>query len=244
MYLKEFELDLPYASDKDKFIEYFKQNELPLLGKDKDCPIEWKWIRREFVLETRCITAMFERLFSNYKVRGGRKVLVECVDLIKSETVLNFSGVYVVQVKFNFLDFITLSDSDKKKVSLQLLREGVEKIASLNKWIFAPFDLVFSKIVEENYNNVWVWNKPVKNANKQYVAEVICEHEVRAISIFIEVKNIKGISLGRKLVVTEQPHEFAYARQLGDIIWLTEETVALISKQHDEKWILDMKQLT
>ena len=104
MYLKEFELDLPYASDNEKIIKIMEEKGIALVGKGKDIPMEWKWVRREFALETRCISAMFDRLFGKFKTDGCRKILVECVDIIKSERVLNFSGILVVQVKFSLFE--------------------------------------------------------------------------------------------------------------------------------------------
>ncbi|SDD64428.1 hypothetical protein SAMN02799630_04557 [Paenibacillus sp. UNCCL117] len=243
MILKEFELNLPYASDKEKVIEMIKANGMTLLGKNKDESIEWKWIRREFALQTRCVTAMFERLFNKYKIAGGRKILIECVDVIRNDNIINYSGVYVVQLKFNFLNFILLSDYEKKVNSFQILKEGVEKVATYKGWDSAPFSSVFNEMTENNYLNEWTWSKPVKSPNKESVAQVICHHEVNKMNIFMEVMGSKGQSLGRSLLLTDQPHEFAYAKHLGKVTWEDNEIVSLINKQEDEKWSLNIRKL-
>jgi hypothetical protein len=244
MYLKEFELDLPYASDKEKIIKIMEERGIALVGKAKDIPMEWKWVRREFVLETRCISAMFDRLFGKFKTDGCRKIIVECVDIVKNENVRNLLGVHVVQVKYNFLDFISLSDFEKKCTSLLLLKEGIEKVAAINGWDFTPFESVFTKIIEKNYINEWMWSKPVKSPNRQYNAEIFCQHEVRSMNIYIVIKNKKSEVLGKSLLISDQPHEFAYSKHLGEVEWLSEEVVTLANKQYDEKWELDIRQFS
>ncbi|PQP81569.1 hypothetical protein C0Q44_17795 [Paenibacillus sp. PCH8] len=122
MYLKEFELDLPYIVD-DKNIESIMKkqkceyNEATKLDYELNC----RWKRRSFSMETRCITAMYERLFGKYKTKDCWKVLIECVENISDKRIVNDSGVCSVPIQFNLNEFSKKNDLEKKKITLRLL---------------------------------------------------------------------------------------------------------------------------
>lgn len=79
-----------------------------------DYDLNWKEKRRSFSLETRCVTAMYERLFVKMKTVDCWKILIECVETINEERILNLSGVVSVQVEYSINDFNSLSDYEKK----------------------------------------------------------------------------------------------------------------------------------
>ena len=54
------------------------------------------------------------------------------------------------------------------------------------------------------------------------------------ISIIIKAKN--GEEILRKKVISKMPDEFAYARYLSELKWLSDEEVALINKT-EPKWL-------
>lgn len=243
MLLKDFELDFPYAPEKETLMKLMGDSSTKELEKKAGTPPEWKWIRRKFSLETRCVSAMLARLFGKLKTDGCRKIIVECVDIVTNEGVRNLLGVFVVQVKFNFIDFMSLSDYEKKCYSLRLLKEGIEKIAQFKGWPLTPFETVFAKIIEADYTNEWMWYKPVKSPDGQHTAEILCQHEVKSMNIFMVIKDKKGVEVGKKLLISDQPHEFAYAQYLGDIVWLSDVLVALLNKEGDQSGELDIRQL-
>lgn len=77
LYLKAFDLDLPYIIDDENVESIMKEENCEY--DDEDYELNWKWKRRSFSLETRCITAMFERLIGKQKTKDCWKILVDCV---------------------------------------------------------------------------------------------------------------------------------------------------------------------
>lgn len=237
MILKEIDLDLPYVADNKRISKLMKKNKcLQNESMKLDYEINWKEKRRNFRLETRCITAMFERLFEKYTTVDCWKVLVECVMDIKEQKVLNFSGVYTVQVEFDYNSFVSSNEYQKKQMTLSAIMEGIRVISTTKGWKLEPFEIVYTKICESKYTNEWIWKKAVNIFMKNLTAEVLMQHEVKSMNVFILIKDRKGLEIGREKMISEMPDEFAYIKHLGEIKWFSSNEVALINKKGDKKY--------
>lgn len=233
MYLDSFDLDLQYIANSDRLEQFTKNaNIIYSEAKKLDYLNTWKEKRRIFNLETRNITAMYERLFGRLKTDDCKKIIVECVSEIAQEGIINYSGIYTIQIQFNHNEFIKKSNYEKKVESLELLYKGIEKVVRLKEWDIKPFLEIKRKIIELNYVNVWKFKKPVERPNKQYIAEVLCEHDVNKMMISLIIKDTKNNIIIQKSLI-EEPHEFAYAYHLGDIVWSSNNDVCLINKNGD-----------
>lgn len=234
MQLTEFDLDLPYIANEEN---------IKLIMKDKNCSQNeatkidyeqnWKDKRGTFRLETRCITAMFERLFGKMKTDNCWKVLVECVGEIKEQKVQNFSGVLTIQVKFDYEKFSGSNEYQKKQMTLSTLFEGLKIVAKEKEWSMESFEVVYSQIQNNDYSNEWIWKKPVKSHDKKFTAEVLCQHGIKYMDISIILRDKKGNELVRKKAISEFPDEFAYAKHLGELKWISSSEVALVNKKGD-----------
>ncbi|ULO09545.1 hypothetical protein H1230_12685 [Paenibacillus sp. 19GGS1-52] len=162
------------------------------------------------------------------------KILVECVEDITEERILNLSGVVTVQVKFSFDEFCFLSENEKKRTTLNLLMKGIEKISSHKNWAVEPFREVSSQIKQMGYSNEWVWKKAIKSPDKNYYAEILCQHNINSMDISILIWQINGVMIQREKVISELPDEFAYAKHLGELKWISDVEVALINKKGDQ----------
>ncbi|WP_315792603.1 hypothetical protein [Paenibacillus sp. BIC5C1] len=244
MLLKEFNLDLPYIVDQDSVNLIIKNQKCEYKEAIKlDYELNWKWKRRSFRLETRCITAMYERLFGKYKTKDCWKVLIECVDNISDKRIVNDSGVCSVPIQFSLNDFGVKSELEKKKATLRLLMDGIEKLTIYNNWDVKPFREIALQIEQLGYVNEWIWKKTIKSPNKLYNAKVICHHTVESLDIFISIEHPDGTQILLENVISELPDEFAYARHLGELKWLSDFEVALINKKGDEKVSVTLEQI-
>ncbi|WP_440119608.1 hypothetical protein [Paenibacillus sp. QZ-Y1] len=243
MYLKEFELDLPYIVDDENVESIIKSQKCDYNEATKlDYELNWKWKRRSFRLETRCITAMYERLFGKYKTKDCWKVLIECVENISDERIVNNSGVYSVPIQCRLNDFGAKSELEKKRTTLQLLMDGIEKLSLNNNWDVKPFREIALHIEELGYVNEWTWKKTIKSPNKKYNAKVICHHHVESMDIFISIIHRDGTQLLLEKVISELPDEFAYTRHLGELKWVSDFEVALVNKKRDGKVSVTLEQ--
>ncbi|WP_139996531.1 hypothetical protein [Paenibacillus paridis] len=234
MYLKYFELDLPYVINNEKIKVMVDERNIDFYDASKsDYELNWAGKRRSFTLETRCITAMFERLFNKFKTEKIRKILVECVENIADERIINYSGIATVQVKFDLLYFNSANETTKRKITLKLLMKGIARICEHENWDCTPFRAVSNIIEESSYINEWIWKKTIKSPNKIFKAKVICHHFVETMDIFISIIQQDGKELLLEKVITELPHEFAYAKHLGELRWISNFEVALINNKGD-----------
>ena len=238
MRLVSFDLDLPYIENEENIISIInmkgcERNE----ATRQDYEENWKWKRREFALQTRCITSFYERLFGYINTNDCKKLIIKCIPIIHDNAIRKFSGGYyevVTQLCYDL--FAKLSDYDKKKMSLELLMTGVRHAAYSQNWDIAPFENTYLKILDAEYKNEWIWKKSVKSPNKQAIAYVLLQHEVKCIDIYIVISDKKGNEVFRKKIMTEVPDEWIYAQHLGEIKWIDDNKVALINKNNDNNW--------
>ena len=237
MYLREFDLDMPYVAEEARINSIMQERQCSRNDATKfDYESYWKDKRRMFRLETRCMTAMFERLFEKMKTEDCWKILIECVETINSESIKNLSGVYCVQVKLEHNRFTSSDDLAKKQMTLDMLMQGIRIIAREKDWSVEPFETVCLKMRERDLENDWIWKKPIKSPNKKYIAELLCRHMVKTIDIYIVLKDKTGNEILREKIISELPDEFVYTKLLGELKWISENEVVLVNKKGDNRW--------
>lgn len=236
MYLKDIDFDIPYKIKKESIEEIMVEHGCSYdQAIQKDYEENWKWnIRRRFTLETRCVSSMFLRLLGKIKTEDCSKVLINCVDEKAREGISNCMGIYTVEYFIDYNKFFLKTDYEKKVITLNIIKESINKIVSAKGWNFDPFQEVFEKIIELEYNNFWTFGKRVKNPNKNHSAEIYLEHKVKDIEIYINIRDKKGELIKKELILTELPHEFSYVRHLGKLTWVSENEVQLTNKNSDK----------
>jgi hypothetical protein len=235
VYLKEFDLDLPYRPDESVIERIMAERHCTHDEATRfDYESNWKDKRRLFCLQTRCVTSMFERVFGRRKMKTTEtwKVLVECVEIVTDYRVRP-GEVACVQVKCDFDQVTKSTDYQKKQAALELLVAGIEKVALQEQWDLTQFRFVYNRIRELEYNNEWVWRKPLKSPDRKHSAEVQCNHQVNAIDIYLVVRDKMGEQVIRQHIISELPNEWAYARHLGELQWRSNTEVILLNKAQD-----------
>ena len=236
MRLQSFGFDFPYIKNEERIKLIIDENRCSKEEAIKiDYQVNWKEMRRKLTLQTRCITALFERLFGCFDTRDCCKLLIEGVPVEPDSIIRNFSGVYTVQVVFDYDSFISMDELNKKKSILELLMYGIEKVASVQKWSMEPFTNVYKKITELGYKNEWVWFKSARSPSDEYTASVIVNHSVDYADIYIQVNDDNNVEVFKEKVISEQPDEFAYANRLGTIKWNSSREIVLASKSGSEE---------
>lgn len=183
----------------------------------------------KFRLQTRCIASLFERLLGGFKNDKCRRIIIQCVPL-KTRVAGCFEGFYLVQVSYDINNFFQLDDLEKKKKALELIKVGLTEIIEKEGWDSIIFDKVYNQIIEGNYINKWLWAKQKNNPRRQYIAKILCEHDIYSCDVKIIITDKKGQVVKEEKVVSEKPDEWAYAKYFGDLKWISNNEVTLISK--------------
>ena len=237
MILKEFDLDLPYIEDIVNIKKLMKENQWDMTkATQNDYFINWKEKRIQFRDEIRCVASMYERFLKKFKTDDCWKILIECYEKITDTRIRNLLGVYTVQIEFEINDFFMATDNEKKIITLELLRRGVERIVNEKNWDRTYFDEAYYEVIKVEYMNNWIWKKPVKSPNKALSAEVFCEHFINHFDISIIIRSQDDTEVRRERILSDKPNEFSYARHLGLLKWLAEDEIALINKEGNQQW--------
>ncbi|CAM4107757.1 hypothetical protein [Saccharibacillus endophyticus] len=64
-----------------------------------------------------------------------------------------------IPISFDLEGFLKSGDTDKKKITLHLLMQGIEKAARVQEWELSVFEKVADEIRAAEYRNEWVWKK-------------------------------------------------------------------------------------
>lgn len=187
---------------------------------------------------------MYARLLGRYKNQSCAKIVIECVDLDMDNRIINFSGVCVTQINFNYDRFIELCDYEKRKTTYILLHNGMENIIKHEGWDPTLFLQTEELIKNSDYKNIWYWKKPVKN-KLGYKASIICKHEIGEMNLFLELIEPKG-DRSETLVASTDTHELDYIPYLGKLFWEKDTDIVFIDKNGHEvfrKSIIDLEKL-
>lgn len=184
----------------------------------------------QFRLQTRCIASFYERCFKSYKNDKCWKILIECVPNVDREP-KSISGIYMIQVAFDINDFFNLDGLEKKIKSLELIKTAVSEILKIEGWDETIFESAYNRVVSENYVNKWIWKKQKNNPVRQYIAKVLCEHDIYSCDISILITDKKEQVIKREIVVKEKPDEWMFAKYFGDLKWISNKEVSLVSKE-------------
>ncbi len=205
---------------------------MPLLREfDLDIPHD-TMNRIKFRNQTRCITALFERLFPKFYNEECWKVLIQCVNNIKHEKYKNLLGVYAIEIECNTNNFFQMSDNEKKQMAYMILAKGLYTLLRQKQWEEEIFKETLSKMLELNLNNNWYWKKPIKSPNRKYKAQVYLEHEILGYNIFITIKDALDNILKQQLILSQIPNEFSLSQYLGKLFWETENSVIFTTKDN------------
>ena len=238
MKLKEFDFDYPYEKNEDYIQSLLDNGYEYLQATKKDYEENHKAKRINFRMQTRCITAFVERLLKKVNTPDFWKILINCgsnVDKRESKVV---GGVYGIYYELNVEKFMQLSDIEKKRVTLQILKENVIKIFENLQIDSGDFEKVCEQIQRCKYRNEWVWGK---KKNKKLTAEGVLVHNIKSAQIFLRIYR-DNERIGVFEILTTKPDEFCFSKYLGKIKWIDDETIAIEQKNGAEYLLIDINE--
>lgn len=205
---------------------------------DLDAPKAGREKRSDFRYQTRCMTALIERLYEP-KVKTERqwKFTVEIVPKIQDKHVRDLYDVYAVESAYDVEQFFSLDTRQKKEQALRWLKEGIDIACKELQWPRAPFERAFDKAEELDYRNEWVWKKPKTSPDRKHTAEIFCIHEVEEFTITMIIKDRKtNDTVKQKILTTTEPDDHIFKNRLGRLQWTSNENAELIDYFGKKRW--------
>jgi len=197
---------------------------------DLDRPDATRENRHGFRLRTRSVCGLYERCFPRLDVKGGWKVLVECVDSVTRSEVRNLLGVFTVQLAFDHERFEALDSLGQNQMALEAVHNGAIQIAEANGWPVAPFETARACVIELKFVNEWQWPKPLVSPTKRWRAHMLCSHDGDAFRGWLVVTEKTGTVAAKQLAIVEAPTEFIFVPKLGALRWTGNCSVVLFDK--------------
>lgn len=233
-FLKEFDLDAPYVKNTETIMHLSNSQKIDVDAAIKiDYEANWKWKRRKFALETRCVTSYYSRLFQSLKNDKCWKINVECVPVLtKSPSVIG--GVYEVQIQYDPVEFFSVEAYEKKIIALNLLSEAIALVIELEKWDSKAFDDVVEQITRANYRNEWLFGKKVISSDKKRSAQLKCRQEIDEAIISVEIENRKLKKIETIDLKRIEPDERVFYKWFGKIVWESHDVIVIYDKANNE----------
>lgn len=230
MKLKEIELDIPYRESEDRLQQIQEKRGIDRQEAIKiDYELHWKAKRRRFQLETRCMTAMIERIMKPVKTENCWKLLFECYEEIEENEVVKLLGVYVVRTKFSLEKFWESDSYNKKKMIIETILAKVNEIKNNITFDLENINMACEKIISLGYVNEWVWGKQLK-LGKKYV-HIEMKHEVQEMYIDMVFFYAEGEIINKILLAHTVPDEWNYYEYLGKLVKISDNSAALVTKK-------------
>lgn len=229
----EFEFDFPFEVSEDEVLTQMKGKQITYSQASVQLyEKNWKWKRRELQLESRCLSAMIERLFPKKKLSFW-KILVELVEKTHYSAPRNVMGVIAIEQKFDFEWYNTQAEQQKLIFLFECAKNAVNIISYEFPEILVPFNQVFIQIQQNNLNNNWYWKHGIRNPSKNLFADVFIEHLPKHVMCSAYIHNCHGETICTIPLFSALPDERAYAQYLGKFVWVNDSTISLIGKRGD-----------
>jgi hypothetical protein len=235
--LRDFRLHPEHTPEEEVLEKIMIENQCSY---EEACQIEYKknaWdIIALFNKQTRYIVSLYCRFFQKYKTEDCKMIIINLMKQITDTRIINCDGMYEIQIQYDYNDFFKLSENNKKKKILDLLKEGIDKIIKEKQWDRNAFDEAYKKVIEVDYVNEWYYKKALRSPTKEYKAAVFCEHKKDVFDITIIIMNKKGEEIKRKKVLSLPPREVVFDYYLGKLKWISDDTVVLTDCFENEQW--------
>ncbi|WP_410973892.1 hypothetical protein [Bacillus pacificus] len=186
--------------------------------------------------ESRCISDLYISCLGRYHTSETKEIIIHLVDELSEGSLINVDGFMEIQIVFKLEQYISLTNQQKNQMLLDIIQRATKSIGEIFEWEYHPFQEAYNKVIENNY----VWKKKV-SPGRRYMAEIFCMHNINEYLIYIIVKDYRDKNeLKRELLHRVGPHEFMFAPYLGDLKWLSNDSVALIGENPRRQWVVNV----
>lgn len=185
---------------------------------------------RLFTLENRCVCAHFERHFNGVETEGVYRVVVKLSEGgPRDGTTEISSSVLKYYEAFDFSSFRKLDIYERKQLLLSTLYNSLLRLCEINGWKKEPFKMAKSCVIEDKFCNSYKVSRK-NNPKRNMVASLIADHTAEEFKLDMVVTDKSGKEVMKKTVLSEEPDEFLFNSQIGQIKWESSDVLNYIAK--------------
>ena len=187
-----------------------------------------------FDLQSRCVCSLFARLAREEKIElpRGWGVCGEFLSNIVEPEIFFVEGVYLIRDNHDIRKFSGLQEVERKRYFLAMIMRLLEKLSKELNFDLRPFLDIAKKIDSMNFSNVWEWKKGRKySVTKKFRSRIHVIHELNYFELIVHVLDKNGkIHLEKRVRPNKIPDEIIMANVLGELVWVSDDEIELISK--------------
>ena len=194
--------------------------------------------------QSRCVVGLFEKKFGKLETTHKiRKINIILTNEFKGLELMCGDGTADIQMIYDVTNYYSSDNETKKKLILDIIRKGYERVVKLLKLPRDNFDKAYTAVQEANFLNSWTWGKPKSNPTKSYYAKIFCKHELERFSIYLIILDSSKKETKKIKLIDEVPNEFIFAKYFGSLEWISDDTVSFTSKDESIVWTYNTKKM-
>ncbi|GEB70292.1 hypothetical protein PC2016_3264 [Pseudoalteromonas carrageenovora] len=185
---------------------------------------------RAFTLENRCVCAHFERHFKSLEEDNIYRVVIKLGEPDQRDgTTEESSSVLKFYSNFDFDHFYKLKGIERKEFLLSTLYTALLKVCELKVWDIEPFKQAYRRVIEDKFDNSYEVSTK-NNRARSMAASLNAQHTEEQFNLVIIVKNNDGKVIFERQVLSEEPDEFLFNGQIGNLKWTSNDILTYIAK--------------
>lgn len=192
-----------------------------------------------FVAETRSVCALVTRLLPEVQ-SPDRRLLIAVAEAEESPLSLQTTmfgnpeprrrlARARPRVVRSWRGFSKYSDLQKQMWTLGVIQDGVQLVAPVLNWDTPIFEEVFEAVRARGFENSYEWGRAVRSPDGNHRAYLWVDHRVQNVTLTLHVRQASGL-VAKLEVYRGEPHELDWWAQLGQVTWVSHDTVVLLDR--------------
>lgn len=187
--------------------------------------------QRDFNIQSYCISQMYWSFLRLYNTKSIKKCDIILNDnwgddIYKTDNIVGFKA---INMPFDFDKFFKLGKQEKKQMQLEVLHQGMMKIAEKEGWETDPLLDAYNGCLKKKLDYQFLVNDALKSSpDRKYKIGFWCNWDLDLFELYWILFDKKGNELKRNLLLEKEPYRGEFVNYLS-WKWEDNETIILES---------------
>lgn len=187
---------------------------------------------REFNSQAYCVPQMYWSFLRFYDLKKNTKcnIILNDFNYTNVNKEPSFVDYKVINIPFDFEKFFNLENQEKKQMQLEVLHQGMMKIAEKEGWATNPLLDAYNGCLKKNLDYQFLVNNTLKSSkDRKHKIGFWCSWDLDFFELYWVLFDKKGNEIKRKLLLKNESYRGEYVNYLN-WKWIDNETVILESR--------------